>query len=440
MIVEHPQIWFTMFVSFAIVGSFLYVSTRFLNIAYEAQSELANVRIGAIQDAFAPLAGELWNDPEKLRAYMREIADINPTITLFSVAQKQDTGWHVILSIDPRYEGTNIIGDDFFLNLAVTDPSRSFTVQTVDGSERRFRTARAILAPDKTILGVATTEQTLSAADQNLARSIQSGIIALVVILALLLFLFFRHARIIDYTELYRKLQEVDHLKDDFISMASHELRTPLTAIRGYAELARGDLPPDKRVQALQRIDISAKALDALIADMLDVTRIEQGRMSFEEQDLDPTSLLEETITFMEPLARDKKLELGKTLANSALVHVDPTRFKQIATNLIGNAIKYTDKGSVSVETKIIKDKWILRVSDTGFGMSAETREHLFEKFYRASNKETRAKTGTGLGLWITKQLIERMHGEISVESIEGVGSHFVVTFPLVTAPGLKKG
>ncbi len=142
--------------------------------------------------------------------------------------------------------------------------------------ERFFRTARAVPVPSGGAPVIALTRQTLSDADQRIADSIRESIGILVVILGILLFLFFHHARIIDYTALYRKLKEVGELKDDFISMASHELRTPLTVIRGNIEQVKDDVgagkAPDK--ETLRRIDLSAVGLSQLIEDMLDVTRI----------------------------------------------------------------------------------------------------------------------------------------------------------------------
>ena len=110
---------------------------------------------------------------------------------------------------------------------------------------------------------------------------------------------------------------------------------------------------------------------------------------------------------------------------------VDPARLKQVLVNLVGNAVKYTLKGSVSVRQYEEKGRVCLRVSDTGLGMSAEERARLFEKFYRIKTDETKDIRGTGLGLWITEKIVREMQGTISVESIKGVGSHFIVSFPL---------
>lgn len=429
---EHPQLWYTVLVAIAIVASFLYISSRFIGIAKNAQDELTNVRIGAIQDAFAPLAHELFQEPQTLRGHMKNIRALNPTITDFLIVREEGAGWRVMVSADPQYESSDFLGSNFLLNLAKSDPRRSYTVQESEGSDRFFRTARAIVDENSSVVGIVVTRQTLSEADRKIASSISVSIATLILILLALLLLFFKHARIIDYAALYRKLKEIDHLKDDFISMASHELRTPLTAIRGYVDMLKtGDsLSSAERIQSLERIDASARSLDNLIADMLDVSRIEQGRMTFTLTNIDPNVIIREVCDLLQPVAKAKGLSIVPELADNAKIGADKDRFRQITLNLVGNAVKYTHRGPVSVKTSLNDSTWTMRVSDTGIGMPNSVREHLFEKFYRAPGEAVRAQRGTGLGLWITKQLIERMNGRIEVESIENIGSHFIVSFP----------
>jgi signal transduction histidine kinase len=406
---------------------------RFVSIARHAQEELTNVRVGAIQDAFAPLAAQLISEPDVLRGYMQDIQRLNPTITNFFIVSPSASGWTIVVSSDKRTEASAFLGNDFLLNLATSDTSHSYTIQETEGRDRYFRTARAVLNASSSVIGVAITRQGLSEADREIAASIQTAMVLLVAILCVLMLLFFRHARIVDYMSLYRKLKEVDQLKDDFISMASHELRTPLTAIRGYADLLKqnDNMAPAEKTQALDRIDISAVALDRLIGDMLDVSRIEQGRMKFDLKEIDPSPVIRSVMELLSPVAKTKQLALSASLSEGLLIAADEDRLRQIAVNLIGNAVKYTPQGSVKVETSAENGIWSMRVSDTGLGMSSSVRDHLFEKFYRAPGKDVRSQTGTGLGLWITKQLIEKMSGTIEVESIEGVGSHFIVSFPI---------
>ena len=140
----------------------------------------------------------------------------------------------------------------------------------------------------------------------------------------------------------------------------------------------------------------------------------------------------EEQAKEIQEVAEDKglKLEYVNEIENDITILADADKFRQVIVNLVGNAIKYTKEGDVNVRTSIVKGNFVLRVSDSGIGMSAEEQKGLFKKFHRIKNEETQEIRGTGLGLWITKRIIELMGGKVSVESIKGVGTHFIVTFP----------
>ncbi|MDO8520644.1 MAG: HAMP domain-containing sensor histidine kinase, partial [bacterium] len=182
----------------------------------------------------------------------------------------------------------------------------------------------------------------------------------------------------------------------------------------------------------LKNIDHSASQLNSLIGDILDVAKLQEGRMSFKLAPLDVSESLASVVdSFMKP-AQDKSLALSYTKAPLPLVSIDPDRFRQVAINLVGNAIKYTPKGEVRVTAKVEGERVSIRVSDTGMGISAEEQKSLFQKFYRVKNEETREITGTGLGLWITSQIVKQMAGTIGVESIKGKGTDFIISFPVV--------
>jgi two-component system, OmpR family, phosphate regulon sensor histidine kinase PhoR len=246
-----------------------------------------------------------------------------------------------------------------------------------------------------------------------------------------IMLLFFRHARIIDYTTLYKRLKEIDQLKDDFIAMASHELRTPLTVIRGYAEeLSTIPKLSEEGRSFIRYIDLSARQLDDLVSDMLDVSKIEQNRMEFVAEEIDVLMFANEITKSFQPRVKSKELALLCT-GDAAMISVDKKRFRQVLINLIGNAVKYTQKGSVKIRISLRKKNIVeIRVSDTGIGMTAEEQKRLFEKFYRIKNEDTKDIRGSGLGLWLTKALVENMGGTLSVESIKGVGTHFIISFP----------
>ena len=266
---------------------------------------------------------------------------------------------------------------------------------------------------------------------------VRSYLILIITVLLIILLLFV-NSHLFEYSILYNKIKEIDAMKDDFISMASHELRTPVMAIKGYASLIIEDQNNFSASEEIKRflsmISISADRLNLLVEDLLNISRIEQGKLKMDFQKIDAWPIVEETVTELKVQSDAKKLSMACFLeaGTKPIVKIDRDRFKQVLINIIGNAIKYTPAGKVEVLVKNGKNKNLLvLVKDTGIGMPAKEREHLFEKFYRIRKKETDEIIGTGLGLWITKQIVELMGGTISVDSIENVGSQFTIELPL---------
>ena len=256
----------------------------------------------------------------------------------------------------------------------------------------------------------------------------------LIVILFLLIVV-----RLWDYALLYKKIKEVDKMKDDFISIASHELRTPVTGIKGYVSMMlEGNLGAitDKMRDSLKIVSGAVERLAILVDDLLNVSRIEQGRIKIDLQPVDINPVIKEIVTELKVQADEKGIALIYQPYKNIfpLISIDPERIKQVIINLLGNAIKYTAQGSVEIITAEINKGQLLeiKIKDTGIGMSAKQRERLFEKFYRVQNEKTKDITGTGLGLWITKQLVDLMKGAIMVDSMENVGTQVTLQFPIV--------
>ena len=243
--------------------------------------------------------------------------------------------------------------------------------------------------------------------------------------------------RLWDYALLYRKAKEVDKLKNEFVSMASHELRAPITALTGFTEMLYNEEmgPINTKIKDSLRMMLGAgKRLANLVDDLLDVGRIEQGRIICQPSPMSPDKIIREAIELFSFQAKEKKIKITyhPHTANLPELMIDKDRFKQVMANLISNAIKYSLAGEIQIFTRRRYDGQILEISvrDTGIGISEEERSHLFKKFYRANNKKIGTVVGTGLGLWITKQLVELMKGKITVESIEDVGTQFILHFP----------
>ncbi len=243
-----------------------------------------------------------------------------------------------------------------------------------------------------------------------------------------------------DLARVNDRLRELDRQKSEFVSIASHQLRSPLTAIRGYASMilegSYGKLPA-KVQEAIERIHESSGFMALSIEDFLNVSRIEQGRMKYEFTDINLKSMAGKIVDELRPGAIKKGLVLmfKSDCEGGSVVHIDPGKMRQIIYNLIDNSMKYTQKGTitVTVSDNLKEKRCYVEIKDTGVGMSEETLHNIFDKFVRAKNANSVNVSGTGLGLYVAKQMIEAMGGKIKPASVgEGKGSTFTIELPLV--------
>lgn len=230
------------------------------------------------------------------------------------------------------------------------------------------------------------------------------------------------------------RLKELDQMKSEFLSIASHQLRAPITAVRGYAaNINEGEYGavPDHLKEPLATVQESARLMANSIEDYLNISRIEQGRMKYEKSTADISKLIHSVVTELTPVADKRKLTLSAHIPEGMSANIDIGKIKQVFTNIIDNAIKYTEKGGVSVALEKVGEKLKITISDTGIGIAAEELPQLFEKFKRARGANKVNTTGTGLGLYVAKQLVEGHGGTLRVESDgAGKGSRFIIELP----------
>ena len=238
-----------------------------------------------------------------------------------------------------------------------------------------------------------------------------------------------------------KRAEESDKAKSQFLANMSHELRTPLNAIIGYDEAMLGGLAGEfapLQLKLLGHIQYNSRRLLGLINDILDLAKIESGSLQAFLAPMSPQKVVRETVESLRSLADEKGLEMNAQFGEAVpeIVLGDANKLQQILANLISNAIKFTDDGSVIVDVSVVDQaNWQLKVRDSGIGMPEGAEDYIFEPFQQVDGTEKRKYKGTGLGLAITKRLVDGLGGTIDVESTLGEGSVFTVKLPRASIP-----
>lgn len=442
---NNPTIIYSLILIFVVVGALFansyFILTRFqenLDKTLRTKAVLAENVIGVVaEDYFADLS----QNKEILQQKISKIQENDPEIvemTIYKTNIQKKEYSPIVSSKSVFYQQQDLVENKKILENAIgfaLSVDDAFAYLSNDKGNRFWSVVKAVRSPDGSVGAVLLLKLSLAENDALVGKTIFQVYFFSVLAMVVVLLLVFNHIRLFSFEVKAKKLEEVDKMKDDFISMASHELRSPLTAIRGYIDLLAdmikdvAHLGSEKNLQKkyLNNIEISVDRLNNLVEDLLDVSRLQQNRIPFELKEIDLNEIVHGIASEMKVLANEKGIELNEYITEVPNIKADPERVKQILVNLISNAIKYTPKGKVDIQIRTDEKMVYVVVADTGLGISAENMKNLFSKFYRVKTIETSQISGTGLGLWIAREIAQKMGGDIKVESIVGVGSHFVL-------------
>ena len=388
-----------------------------------------------VESVLGDSISETIKDQVALQTKITKITNENPDISEITVMTQNANDFTAVASTDRQNIGLKLTSSDYISAWLQDKPTtKLFEDKTKTPTIRFWRVTDVLKNANSQKIALVDMTMSLQDTDAINKKNLNTSLIILGITIFLVLLLLINHFRFFEYTVLFKRLKEVDKMKDDFISIATHEMKTPMAAIKGYISMMFEGLTGEydqKTKLHLEKIYVNIQRLDLLLTETLDVSRLEQGRMQFNMQPYDISEIIGASILTLEDQAKEKGLALTETkLPSMPLVFIDPERLRQVTDNLIGNAIKYTLKGSVTISYQMADGKLSTIIKDTGIGMSDHDRKSLFTQFYRIKNEKTVDIPGTGLGLWISREIIRKMNGKIIIESKENVGSTFTIQLP----------
>jgi len=432
---ENLSIVYSLFLIVLIPAAF-FINNYLINTSYEKNiDQITQRKAVMVENIINNLIKNQIDATSTLQSAVDRIMKENSEIVSLSIlkAESEQGGFEVVVSSDPGLIGQK--QDQTVQNYFAWIQTEGIASPDKNEQGRFWKVTKLLSDSENRKIGLIEISFSLADSDALISKTISESNYILILTILIVVLLVANQARLLGNALTVTHLKEIDRMKDMFISMASHELRSPLTAIKGYLDLIKSEknLALDNNTSHyLENISLSTQRLDDLVEDILVVSRIEGNRLPIEMTVFDPNPVVAQSIEEMRPQAMEKNLVLNYVPSKESVkISSDRDKLKQVIINLVSNSIKYTKKGSVSVSTAVKNKVFSITVADTGIGISSEDRANLFQKFYRVRNENTKGIIGTGLGLWITLEIIKRMQGKITVDSIEGVGSHFRVCLPI---------
>jgi signal transduction histidine kinase len=379
----------------------------------------------------------ITGDYIRLSETVDRILDSRPDLSgVEIVIPDEDNEWRVVASSDDTRENRNTENVQYDIVSSRRQAVATLVdIETPDGKPAQaWYVVSPIVSEDK-VVAVAAINVSTADAEEVISSSLRNGFIVLVVSVTIVVLLLLNHYRFVGYAQLLDKQRELNQLMSDFLSVATHELKAPMAVIKGNINNIEDGIfgeVPEKISPQLRVIEQQTDRLNNLITDLLNVSRIEQGKITYDIQTVDLQKVVGDIVQFYHDKSTAKGITIHYDQATPLSVLVDGGRAQEIFTNLIDNAVKYTvEARDVFVSHEVTKDMVVTRVRDGGIGIDPEEQKRLFQRFYRVQNEKTASIGGTGLGLWIIKKYIDAMGGKIEVSSMKDAGTEFTVYLPI---------
>lgn len=424
----NPRVIFILILVLFFPVYLLYSTQYFLSIGSDNLDTVQKARVGVIHDAFH-VAIKSTENIDTIQTLLNKVSAENVDIVRFRVAELHDNEFTIVAALDTNLIGTKVVETDLFRSSYI-NPGVPFIYEITRNGIEHWQIVTTV-TDNKGVNVFVFTEHSFEYFQNVFYNRYITAYLLLGITYIFLFGLAFILIRDIDYRVKFFKTAKTLEERDRFANVIAHELRAPLTAMRGYASLIveSPEATEVSKKHALHIADSSERMIN-LVSDFLEVARLQSGTFQVDIESVDISNLITSIVTELSPLAKEKKLELRNTIPPKINIFSDPSRLKQVFTNILSNAIKYTKEGHIELVLKDHNTSIEVRVKDTGSGISATDQQKMFTPFFRVQKTGQEKIVGTGLGMWITKSLIEKLGGAIGIESIVDVGTNVVISLP----------
>jgi signal transduction histidine kinase len=406
---------------------FVWITQSFFATASSNIDSAQKQRVSIVHDSLAVVFRQ--TNEAAVGTLIDQYVTDNTGITKIKIVEITKEGAMILFSSNNQEVGTLVQSDELFQTLPISGQRDALIYPTTINGARTWQVFSGVA--DSLNNYIIFSEHSFQLIDSVMLARQQQSYLGLTIIFLFLIGLAYWINRQKQWEKHSHALQQRLQERDLFSNMIAHEFRTPLTAIKGYAsflEESQSVEAEDKRYASIIRV--SAERLVLLVNDFLEVARLQSGKIEINKKTIDVSPMLASVCEDLQLTAKKKGLQLVyKAPKHNTTLRTDQARLTQIMTNLLSNSIKYSESGIIEVECYTDNKKLTIRIKDTGMGMTAVDQQKLFTPFVRVGNVDHTVTPGTGLGMWITKQLVELLGGEIGVESIKGVGTHVTVSF-----------
>ncbi len=405
---------------------FILVLESFYNISESMVQRAERQGVNAMHDTVQVV---LQESERTVSDVLLKLQRNNEDVTQFNILQSTDSSEVMVIASSNLAEIGATTSMNTTLRLGSVTPGVTFEIDTVINDVPTVQAIRYLKASEGDLY--IFSEHSRDTTYEILEQRKQNAYLLLTLLFLFMIGLAYWINKQTNWQNKFETLESSLKERDLFINMIAHEFRTPLTAIKGYASfLTESEAVSKEDSRFASIINDSAQRLVLLVNDFLEVARIQSGKMDLDLKVIDVRDVLQEVVNSLQGKAGEKNLELVYTRAlKPQYLKMDRNRLIQILTNIASNAIKYTDEGVVEITCDFDRSGATIRIKDTGMGISIEDQAKLFRPFSRVGGVEETTTTGTGLGMWITKHLVEMLQGTIAVESIQGIGTHIVIKF-----------